>query len=153
MSELPEQPFVSKEPKEILGELLEHVVTGIVKVDHEEHTYSSGTTTYELICGYPDIASGSLIEVNRLWGIVDGSFHEFVENVDFTISLSSNEITFITAADHTTSFFISYRYDQHIVSGLTDIATGSVTQVLLQSVARQIAACWRSLELIKAARA
>lgn len=151
MSELPEQPFISKDATEILGELMEHVVTGIVKIDHEEYTFSSGVSTYTILCGLPDVVGCTLVEVNRLWGVKDGSFHEFVEKTDFTIDLPNNRITFTNDPDDTTSFFVSYRYDQHFTSSITDVSEGSVTRTLLQSFARQVASCWRSLELIKAA--
>ena len=151
MSELPEQPFVSKNATEILGELTEHVVTGIVKIDHEEYTFSSGVSTYTILCGSPDITNGTLVEINRLWGVVDGSFHEFVENTDFTVDLPNTQITFVNDPDNATSFFVSYRYDQQFTSNITDVSEGSVTRTLLQSFARQLASCWRSLELIKAA--
>lgn len=150
MSNLPEQPFVTKSANEILGELQEHVVIGVVKIDHEEYTFSSGVSTYTILCGSPDVANGALIAVNRLWGVVGGTFYEFVENTDFTVDLPNNQITFIIDPDDTVSFFVSYRYDQQIVSGITDVSQGSVTYTLLQSFSRQIASCWRSLELIKA---
>ena len=151
MSNLPEQPFVSKDAGEILGELLEHVVVGIVKVDHEVYTFSSGTSTYTILCGSPGITDGALVEINRIYGVIDGDFYEFIEGTDFTTDLDNNQITFINDPDDTTSFVASYRYDQQVTSGITDITQGSVTRTLLQSFSQQLASCWRSLELIKAA--
>jgi len=147
---LPTQPFVSKSADEILGELLEQIVLGIVPMYNEEYTFSSGTDTYTLLCGSPDITDGRLISIGRVWGTKDGSYFEFAQNTDFDVDLSTNEITFTTSPDDDTTFAVTYRYDQQIVSNITDISTGSVTRVLMQSAARQFGAAWRSLELVKA---
>ncbi len=147
---LPTQPFISKTAEEILGELLEQVVAGVVPVYNEEYTFSSGTDTYTLLCGSPTITNGQLINVDRIWGAYNGSFKEFVQNTDFTVDLSTNQITFTTSPDDDTIFAVTYRYDQQLTSGITDISDGSVTKILLQASARQFAAAWRSLELVKA---
>ena len=148
---LPTQPFVSKSADELLGELLEHVVAGVITVNHESQTFQSGTNTYTLNCGLPDLTDGQLMEVNRVWGVESNSFREFLLNSDFTVDLANNQITFVTTPDDNTVFNVSYRYDQQKTSGITDISDGSVTRVLMQAVARQFASAWRSLELIKAA--
>ena len=151
LSELPGQPFVSKTASEILGEILEHIVTGVVKVDYEQYTYNVGTDTYALLCGSPDISTGLLVEINRIWGIIDGSFYEFIENVDFSVDTDNNEITFTNTPDDTTDFFVNYRYNQQFTSSITDVSDGSVTRVLMTSVSRQFASMWKSLELLQAA--
>jgi len=150
MSDQPESPFVTKTSSEIFGELLEHVTAGIVKIDNEEETFESGTDTYDLLCGSPDITNGLLVEVNRIWGERSSSFFEFIEGTDYTVDIDNNQITFLNDPDDTTLFYISYRYDQQFVSGITDISDGSVTNVLLTSIARNISAAWQSLELLKA---
>lgn len=147
---LPTQPFIGKSADEILGELFEQVIAGIVPIYSEEYTYSSGTDTYTLLCGSPDITDGRLISVERVWGVVSGSFKELAQTTDFSVDLANNQITFITTPDDNTVFAVTYRYDQRVVSGITDISEGSVTRVLLQSAAYQFSAAWRSLELVKA---
>jgi len=147
---LPTQPFVSKTADEILGELMEQVVVGIVSVYNEEYTFSSSTDTYELLCGSPDITDGVLVNVDRVWGIKGGSYYEFSLTTEFTVDLTTNEITFTTDPDDNTTFAVTYRYDQRSTSGITDVSVGSLTLTLLQASARQFAAAWRSLELVKA---
>ena len=147
---LPTQPFVSKTADEILGELMEQVVVGTVPVYNEEYTFSSGTNTYELLCGSPDITNGVLINIDRVWGIKGGSYYEFSLITEFTVDLTTNEITFSTDPDDNTTFAVTYRYDQRSTSGITDVSVGSLTLTLLQASARQFAAAWRSLELVKA---
>ena len=151
MSELPGQPFVAKDAGEILGELLEHIVTGIVKVDYEEYTYSSGTDTYTILCGSPDVTNGLLVEINRIWGVRGGSFYEFIENVDFSVDTDNNQITFVNTPDDTIPFFASYRYNQQFTSSITDISEGSVARVLMTSVSRQFDSMWKSLKLLQSA--
>lgn len=142
-------PFVTKNASEILGELMEAVVAGIMPVTNEEHTFTSGTSTYTLTCGSPDISNGQLLEVNRIYGQMDNSFYEFLKNTDFTVDLSSNEITFINDPDDETSFYVTYKYDQKMTTGITDVEEGSVTRVLLQSFARQMAAINETARLIR----
>ena len=143
-------PFKTKGATEILGELMEAVVSGTMPVTNEEFTFESGTSTYTLACGSPEISDGQLIEVNRIFGKQDDSFYEFLKNTDFTVDLSNNQITFINEPDDQTSFYVSYRYNQTVTTGITDVEEGSVTRVLLKSFSQQMASLYETARLIKA---
>ena len=152
MSNLPTSPFVAKTGDDVARELIEHVVAGVVAIDHEKIEYD-GLGPYTLACGTPDITNGALIDISRMWGQKDGSFKEFIENTDYTVDLTDNQFTFESGQDpdSDTYFYVSYRYDQQRVSGITDVSTGSVTRTLLDAVARQVAAAYQSLTIVKAA--
>lgn len=147
-----DRPFISKTVDGIYEELMEHVVDGIVTVNDEKITYATGTSEYVLSCG-GDVVSGLLIEVDRLWGVSDDSFKQFVNGTDFNVDSLNNEVEFVTGhePDDGTTFNVTYRYDQQVTTGLTDVSMGSVLGTLLRSAARQLASTWRSLELVKAA--
>ena len=147
----PTSPYLGKTADEISEELREHVVLGIVTKDHEEYTYDySGTgDTYTMLCD--SNTNAVLVEIIRIWGVYDDSFKECVHNTDFTVDLVNNQTTFIGSEKPVdpSSFYVSYRYNSGIESGITDTTPGSVARTLIDGISQQVGALYRSLDLIK----
>ena len=139
-------PLKIKTAEEIKSQMIEHVVGGIVYEQDELHKNDSAAPTYpeddpssgiyELRCGLPDIENGTLVSVERIWGMYNDSFHEFQRNSDYTINTTTNKITFINNPDAVTNFYVSYRYDQKYKSKITNVGRGTVNDMILSAVAR-----------------
>ncbi len=158
-------PFITKSSALIRDQMLEHFLFGIVRIENEQHKNSVGNPTYpedappftyELRSGQDDtpaITNGVLVVVERVWGVFSGSFFEFRQNIDYTVDLTSNEITFSSGKepDTDTIFEVSYGYDQQYSSGVTTSEPGSTTDLIFSPIAIQVAVLHRQLESARAA--
>jgi len=143
-----QSPFKKKEYGDIYNAIMDHLVRGHVYVHDEKILFSTGTLEYTLGCG--DVAS-SLLNIERIYGIKDNSFYEFILDVDFIIDNDNNSITFNIGLepDDGSYFYVSYYYDSKVVSGISDIKPDSVISVMMASVSRRIAEVWNGLENIR----
>jgi uncharacterized phage protein gp47/JayE len=123
-------------PDDIAEELEDLYRYGYKPVYKEALVFSTGTTEYDLSCD--DITTMKKIyDIQSIVGTLNGTRHDFIENVDFSLYDSTSDGYFDQLTwdlggdtpDTTTMFYVYYRY---IVNPLpiTDFSDGSVTKSL-----------------------
>lgn len=154
-------PLQIKDASEIKSRMIEHFISGIVTIQDEEHstdvsnpTYNEddpGSDTYILRCGLLDITNGLLVTIDRIYGILGGSLYEFIQNTDYVVYINTNKIIFSNAPDNMTIFKVTYKYNQQFSSKVTNVGSGTVTDMLLSVFALRIKEMSDAIEKVKAA--
>lgn len=151
-------PYQERTATQVKNDLIEHLVSGIVTVHDEKHRNSTTDkeyvgdappSTYLLQCGIPDITDGTLVAVERVYGVKDESHREFVYGVDFTIDTTTNNLIFDTAnslePDVDSEFYVTYKYNQQYTSGITNVGRGTVSEMLISSIAQRFGEVYAAL--------
>lgn len=137
-------PFIKKQYREIVNDLLEQITHGIAK---EKHIFNASIRKYDLECRLENKPVKDILSVQ---GFSDGNFLTFKKEKDYR--LDNNALEWILdSGDNShpsdkSDFIVTYVFDDP--SGLTDINVGSVLRTIVEAMSREMELLYAQMELV-----